>query len=199
RWHISLSSWFRDYLYIPLGGSKGGFWMKVRNTFAIFLVSGFWHGANWTFLVWGALNALFYMPLLISGKNRDHVEVVAAGRILPTPREFMQMSATFLLTVLAWIFFRAENLPHAIQYLTQLFSGPWGVPRFDGIQRLPVLALLMVLFIAVEWTGRTREHPLATCTAIRSRAVRWSIYAFIIFLIGMYMPAEESPFIYFQF
>ena len=199
RWHISLSSWFRDYLYIPLGGSKGGFWMKVRNTFAIFLVSGFWHGANWTFLVWGAMNALFYMPLLISGKNRDHVEVVAAGRILPTPREFMQMSATFLLTVLAWIFFRAENLPHAIQYLTQLFSGPWGVPRFDGIQRLPVLALLMVLFIAVEWTGRTREHPLATCTAIRSRAVRWSIYAFIIFLIGMYMPAEESPFIYFQF
>ena len=79
RWHISLSSWFRDYLYIPLGGSQGGMWMKVRNTFIIFLVSGFWHGANWTFIVWGLLNAIYFLPLLLQNKNRSNLGEIEMG------------------------------------------------------------------------------------------------------------------------
>ena len=117
RWHISLSTWFRDYLYIPLGGSTGGTWMKVRNTFIIFIVSGFWHGANWTFIVWGALNALYFLPLLLLNKNRVNTNVVAQGKYPPSIKEFFNMSITFSLTVLAWIFFRAKNIGHAWSYL----------------------------------------------------------------------------------
>jgi len=91
RWHISLSTWFRDYLYIPLGGSKGGTRMKIRNTFIIFIVSGFWHGANWTFIVWGALNALYFLPLLLANKNRSNLGVVAEGKLLPTLKELTSM------------------------------------------------------------------------------------------------------------
>src|SRR5690554_7687979 len=104
RWHISLSTWFRDYLYIPLGGSKGRTWMKVRNVFIIFIVSGFWHGANWTFIVWGALNAIYFLPLLLTNRNRKHLEVVAEGEVLPSIKEFFLMLLTFGLTVFAWIF-----------------------------------------------------------------------------------------------
>jgi D-alanyl-lipoteichoic acid acyltransferase DltB (MBOAT superfamily) len=105
RWHISLSTWFRDYLYIPLGGSRGGTWMKVRNTFIIFIVSGFWHGANWTFIVWGALNAIYFLPLLLTKKNRQNMEVVAENSFLPSLKEFGQMTVTFALTIIAWVFF----------------------------------------------------------------------------------------------
>jgi len=118
RWHISLSTWFRDYLYIPLGGSKGGLWMKIRNTFIIFLVSGFWHGANWTFIIWGGLNALYFLPLLLAKKNRKNIDTVAQDKIFPSVRESLSMIGTFSLTVLAWIFFRAESLPHALNYLS---------------------------------------------------------------------------------
>src|SRR5690606_33207591 len=113
RWHISLTTWFRDYVYIPLGGSRGSKWLQVRNVFIIFLVSGFWHGANWTFIVWGALNALYFLPLLLGHKNRSHIDVVAAHRRLPTFREFLQMGLTFLLTVVAWVFFRADTVEQA--------------------------------------------------------------------------------------
>lgn len=113
RWHISLSTWFRDYLYIPLGGSKGGNWMKVRNVFIIFLVSGFWHGANWTFIVWGFLNALFILPSIIFNTNRTNLDIVAQGKYFPTLKELVSMFFTFSLTVFAWVFFRAENLSHA--------------------------------------------------------------------------------------
>ncbi|MDC0957853.1 MBOAT family protein, partial [Flavobacteriaceae bacterium] len=115
RWHISLSTWFRDYLYIPLGGSRGGTWIKVRNTFVIFLVSGFWHGANWTFIIWGALNAIYFLPLLLTNNNRKNLGVVAEGKYLPSFRELFAMLTTFLLTVFAWIFFRADNVNHAFR------------------------------------------------------------------------------------
>ena len=122
RWHISLSTWFRDYLYIPLGGSRGSTWMKVRNTFAIFLVSGFWHGANWTFIIWGALNAIYFLPLLLTNNNRKNLGVVAEGKLLPSFRELIAMLTTFTLTVFAWIFFRAENISHAFDYIGEIFS-----------------------------------------------------------------------------
>src|SRR6267154_4575677 len=122
RWHISLSSWFRDYLYIPLGGSKVGTWLKVRNTFIIFLVSGFWHGANWTFIIWGLLNALYIMPSIIFKTNRDNLEIVAMGKLFPTLKEFLTISLTFALTTFAWIFFRANSVGHAVNYISEIFS-----------------------------------------------------------------------------
>ena len=122
RWHISLTTWFRDYLYIPLGGSKGGMWMKVRNTFIIFLVSGFWHGANWTFIAWGAINALYFLPLLLLNKNRTHTDMPAQQKIIPGFTEFCQIAFTFFLTSLAWVFFRAKNLNHAFLYFKNIVS-----------------------------------------------------------------------------
>lgn len=101
RWHISLSTWFRDYLYIPLGGSKGSLSKIVRNTFIIFLVSGFWHGANWTFIIWGFLNALYFLPLLLIKRNRKNLDIVAENRVLPSIRELLSMFTTFSLTVFA--------------------------------------------------------------------------------------------------
>ena len=95
RWHISLSTWFRDYLYIPLGGSRGSRLMIIRNTFIIFIVSGFWHGANWTFIVWGALHAIYFLPLLLTNRNRTYLGVVAEGKILPSVRELLLMMSTF--------------------------------------------------------------------------------------------------------
>jgi alginate O-acetyltransferase complex protein AlgI len=122
RWHISLSTWFRDYLYIPLGGSRGGKLMNLRNVFVIFLVSGFWHGANWTFILWGGLNALYFLPLMWGNRHRTNINTVAQGKLLPAFREFVQMGSTFFLTVLAWIIFRADNLSHALSYYKKLFS-----------------------------------------------------------------------------
>src|SRR5690606_36334354 len=98
RWHISLSTWFRDYLYIPLGGSRVNSTLQVRNIFIIFLVSGFWHGANWTFIVWGALNALYFLPLLLTKRNRKNIDVVARGRWYPNIRETIAIGSTFSLT-----------------------------------------------------------------------------------------------------
>jgi alginate O-acetyltransferase complex protein AlgI len=199
RWHISLSTWFRDYLYIPLGGSKGGLGKKVRNTFIIFLVSGFWHGSNWTFIVWGGLNALFFLPLLLSDRNRSNLDVVAHDRLLPKGKEFFQLISTFLLTSLAWIFFRAESVSHAAGYLKGFFIQPWSIPAFKGVEMLPALAVLLVLFFSIEWIGRRHDHPLKEWQTIRQRSVRWGLYILLVFLIGLFMPAEESPFIYFQF
>ena len=117
RWHISLSTWFRDYLYIPLGGSKGTISKKIRNVFIIFIVSGFWHGAKWTFIAWGAINALYFIPLLVLKKNRVHTDSVALNKVFPNAREFIQMAATFVLVTIAWVFFRAENIALATDYI----------------------------------------------------------------------------------
>jgi len=113
RWHISLSSWFRDYVYIPLGGSRGSRLIVTRNIFIIFVVSGFWHGANWTFLVWGALNAVYFLPLMLTNKNRSNTDTVAQNKYLPSTKETLQMGLTFLLTIIAWVFFRSESVGHA--------------------------------------------------------------------------------------
>ncbi len=122
RWHISLSTWFRDYVYIPLGGSKNGTAKSIRNTLIIFLVSGFWHGANWTFLVWGFINALLFIPLLISDKNRKNIEIIKPSFNFRGIYEIIKMFATFLITCFAWIFFRAENLNHALKIVSRIFS-----------------------------------------------------------------------------
>ena len=200
RWHISLSTWFRDYLYVPLGGSRGGTGMKIRNTFIIFIVSGFWHGANWTFIVWGLLNALYFLPLLLSGQNRQHLEIVARGRILPSIRDFFRMLLTFVLTLLAWVFFRARTVSDAIAYLSGIFSSSlWDFPEFKDVAP-GIVTLLLILFMqTIEWHGREHPFALARLGLKWKRPFRWLFYAFILFLIGMYMKTKDIPFIYFQF
>ena len=194
RWHISLSTWFRDYLYIPLGGSKGANSKRIRNVFIIFLVSGFWHGANWTFIIWGALNAIYFLPLLLTKNNRNHLDVVAQGRNLPNIKEFSSMLLTFSLTVFAWIFFRAETIGHAFNYISQIFSKS----LFTIPEQLPLLTIILILFfVIVEWRGRDEQHPLAKLIYLKSYQ-RYSVYLLIIFLIFVFH-TKEQEFISFQF
>jgi len=197
RWHISLSTWFRDYLYIPLGGSRGGTWMKVRNTFAIFLVSGFWHGANWTFVAWGALNALYFLPLLLLKRNRTNLGVVAEGRMLPNFRELFQMGTTFLLTVLAWVFFRAENVTHAINYLSAVILAS---SQSDINLEFNMISLFGNLFflIIVEWFSRKHEHSGYIIFAQNKTPIRYLFYVFILLIVLFNIGAKQT-FIYFQF
>jgi len=199
RWHISLSTWFRDYLYIPLGGSRGGTAMKIRNTFAIFLVSGFWHGANWTFIVWGLLNAIYFLPLMLTGNNRNNLGIVAEGKWLPTLREFLAMLVTFGLTVLAWIFFRADSVTHAITYIVRLFdSSLLSMPAFTDTMRLLVTVILITGFMVVEWLGRSEQFALAAIVRVRSRVVRYGCY-YLLAMLVLIFGGSEQQFIYFQF
>ncbi len=200
RWHISLSTWFRDYVYIPLGGSRGSRWMQVRNILVVFLLSGFWHGARWTFIVWGLLNALYFMPLLLAGKNRNHLEVVAAHRVLPSLRELGAMTLTFLLTVLAWIFFRADTLEQAGYFISKICSSSFlQIPNLPMVQELPGTGWLLVGFLLVEWAGRRDRYALETLGNRWPKILRWTFYSFIIFLLAMFTPTVQTPFIYFNF
>ena len=199
RWHISLSTWFRDYLYIPLGGSRGGVFMKIRNTFVIFLVSGFWHGANWTFIIWGALNAIYFLPLLLTNNNRNNLGVVADGKILPSYSEFFAMLKTFVLTIFAWIFFRAENVSHAFSYIAgifslDLFSVPNGFNRLKGLITL-FLILILILF---EWTGRNDKFAIEKILLKLNKSLKIIIYLSIAFMI-YFLKTNNKEFIYFQF
>lgn len=199
RWHISLSSWFRDYLYVPLGGSRGSTWTRVRNTFIIFIVSGFWHGANWTFIVWGALNALYFLPLLLTHRNRNNLEIVAQGRLLPNLKEVIMMAITFFLTVIAWVFFRANSLEHAFQYLAEMFSASlFSAPRFTGMGRAVILSILIFLFMIIEWTGRENQYAIAHTGAKWKWPLRYALYYAIIIAI-FWFGGKEQQFIYFQF
>ena len=200
RWHISLSTWFRDYLYIPIGGSRGGTWMKVRNTFVIFIVSGFWHGANWTFIIWGALNALYFLPLLLTNNNRKNLGYVAEGKLLPSFREFFAMLNTFTLTVFAWIFFRAEDLEHAISYIQGIFSKTFiSVPSFSNGLNSYFIIILIVIFIVIEWIGRKDKFAIEKILQNFNKYLRFFSYSIIIILIFLMYKDETNTFIYFQF
>ncbi len=199
RWHISLSSWFKDYLYIPLGGSKGGILMKIRNTFIIFLVSGFWHGANWTFIIWGLLNALYIMPSIIFSTNRIHLDIVAKGKYIPTGKELLSMIVTFGLTVFAWIFFRAENLNHAMSIVTKIFSTSlFKAPYFLRITFCYPTVILTIIFIIIEWFGREEQYAIAKIFHNKSKSLRWGFYYLIILAIVIFAGSNQQ-FIYFQF
>jgi len=196
RWHISLSSWFRDYLYIPLGGSRGGTWMKIRNTFIIFLVSGFWHGANWTFVIWGFLNALYFLPLLLTKRNRTYLDVVAQDTVLPNLKSFFSMIITFGLTVFAWIFFRAESVIHACTYLKGIFTRSlFSIPEI----RPTNLLVLIIFFIIIEWVGRRQKFALEILLIKQSKVLKWGFYMLIITLVFVFSSEKQQEFIYFQF
>lgn len=195
RWHISLSSWFKDYLYIPLGGSKGGTWLKLRNTFIIFLVSGFWHGGNWTFIAWGALHALFFLPLLLFNKNRSHIDSVAKGKMLPSLKEFSRMLLTFLLVVLAWVFFRADSMHQAINYISHIFtSALFKIPEI----RPSLVIMVLAVFIFMEWLGREKNYAIESFAIHLSIPLKWAFHLFLFTVIILFM-GKEQPFIYFQF
>jgi len=194
RWHISLSTWFRDYVYIPMGGSRGTKWQRVRNTLLMFVISGFWHGANWTFLAWGLFNGLLFLPLLLSGKNRKYTDIVAAGKILPSLKEALQMLSTLLLVTMGWVLFRAATIRQAIDYLKRIFSASF----FTQPQMFNNLILKFVLILLiVEWLQRNKQHGLQI-DRIRYFAVRWGIYITLIYFI-CYFAGEQQGFIYFQF
>lgn len=203
RWHISLSSWFRDYLYFPLGGSRGGLWMRIRNTFIIFIVSGFWHGANWTFIIWGALNALYFMPLLLTNKNRINLEIVASGKTFPSFKELAGMVSTFMLTVLAWIFFRAESVSQAFTFIKTIFSRslfemPDKRPFVHASANPFVAVALIFVLILIEWSGREHQYALARFGNTWYKPVRWTFYYLLVIIIFLSM-GKEQQFIYFQF
>lgn len=200
RWHISLSTWFRDYLYIPLGGSRGGTLMKVRNTFIIFVVSGFWHGANWTFIFWGALNAIYFLPLLLSNRNRNNLDVVAQNKLFPGFKEILAMATTFSLTVFAWIFFRAENLKHAFNYIEKIFSfSVFEIPRFPDRAEALTTIILVVIFVLIEWQGRHGKYAIENISKIKVKSLRTLCYYVVILVIILLGSFKENAFIYFQF
>ena len=196
RWHISLTTWFRDYLYIPLGGSRCGAWKRVRNTFAIFLVSGLWHGANWTFVAWGAFHAALFLPLLLGGRNRRHLDVVAEDRALPTLRELGAMLRTFFFAFLGWALFRAQSIGEACRWFRDMVD----VRTFGALRHLPretaVAAVAVGALLLVEWFNRREAYGCARLP--RKTALRWGVYFVLLWLVVFYTPGSQT-FIYFQF
>ena len=194
RWHISLSSWFKDYLYIPLGGSRGTLFKTIRNTLIIFVVSGFWHGANWTFILWGLLNALYFIPVLLSRRDGVRSAIVAENSLFPSFKEAWQLALTFFLTCIAWVFFRAESVDVAFGYLKNIFSADlFSLPNVPSF-----IVLILIGFVLVEWFQRKKEHGLAFQPTKTSKVARWSIYYGVVFLILWYT-GEPQEFIYFKF
>lgn len=194
RWHISLSSWFRDYLYIPLGGSQGGMWMKVRNTFVIFLVSGFWHGANWTFIIWGLLNAIYFLPLLLQNKNRSNMGEIEMNWNISSVKTILNILVTFALTTVAWIFFRAKSISEAMGYIQKMITDCHFDSQYLSNQRYNFeLLLLVIVFVLVEWLNRLKVEPLSG----KASWIKVTIAIMALLALGVYSDYKE--FIYFQF
>lgn len=194
RWHISLTTWFRDYIYIPLGGSRCGKAKGFRNTIIIFLTSGLWHGANWTFVMWGTYHALLFLPLFLRGKNRKYLDSVAQGKVFPNPKEFIQISTTFILVMFGWIIFRAADISEAIGYTGRIFSSfEFCLPAYGKSAIIWIIILLIT-----EWLQRTSQHPLAFVSKIRNPFARLGIYYLIILIIVVFQGNTEQ-FIYFRF
>lgn len=192
RWHISLNTWFVDYVYIPLGGSREGQWKTIRNTFVIFLLSGLWHGANWTYVGWGLYHALLFVPLILLGRTKSY-------RDTPKLSQLPQMCLTFFLVVIGWIIFRASSIENAFGYIAaicdkSLFSIPWLMTRSFYIP----LFLCMALMIFMEWLGRDGGYGLSFLKG-KNTWIQYVVYMVIIVLIYFFQSAEDVQFIYFQF
>ncbi len=195
RWHISLTTWFRDYVYIPLGGSRCSKAKIVRNTFVIFLVSGLWHGANWTFIAWGTFHAVLFLPLILLGKNRKYRNTVAEGRLLPSLKEAGQMLLTFFLATVGWIIFRVDSIGQAWDYVRGICSPSlFSRPDTSGVTGFGLAIFVMLL---VEWLMRDKEHGL-DLSGIKSGAARIVAYLVILFMTFA-LGGHAVNFIYFQF
>ncbi len=194
RWHISLSSWFRDYLYIPLGGSKGSKLNQVRNVFIIFVVSGFWHGANWTYLAWGFVNAIYFLPLLLLNRNRTNVGEIELKWNLHSVRTIANITITFLLSTIAWVFFRAKTITDAFLYLKRIVLNGEFASQYLKNERYNYELLIMVsLFVVVEWNNRAKVEPISG----KYSMLKMALAIVAILALGTYSDYKE--FIYFQF
>jgi D-alanyl-lipoteichoic acid acyltransferase DltB (MBOAT superfamily) len=189
RWHISLSTWFRDYVYIPIGGSRGSKTRVAINVLIVFLVSGLWHGANLTFVFWALIHAIFVLPVILFNRKK----VVETSGVWPSISEVFKIAGTFSIVTLAWVFFRAQSLTHAFEYLGRIFSADLfskpEIPR-SGV-------LLLFIYMSVEWLQRNREH-LLDIAYVRNKVLRYSIYYVVAFCV-LYFAGDTQPFIYFQF
>lgn len=196
KWHISLTTWFRDYIYIPLGGSRVKKHKVVRNTLVIFLTSGFWHGANWTFIIWGLYHAIFFIPMIVTGKNRKYTGGIAEGRLLPSFSESILMAWTFLIVLVGWIIFRAENISQAWHYIRRMFSDFNLSGSIIGKQAL----LWIIILLIIEWLQRNKQHAFEfnETGLLKYKIFRWSLYA-VIFISSIVFSGQQANFIYFQF
>lgn len=193
RWHISLSTWFRDYVYIPLGGNQVSRPKWIRNIFVVFLLSGFWHGANWTFIIWGLIHALFFLPLMFQKTHASFKGVADKGKWFPSFKTTLQIGFTFFIVLLAWVFFRAENITHAFLYLQGMFN--LSLFSFPTVSR--GLVLFLMVYMVFEWLQRDKKHVLEI-DFIASKPIRIAIYYGLAFAI-FYFAGDTQPFIYFQF
>ena len=199
RWHISLMTWFRDYVYIPLGGSHGGRWMTIRNILIVFLLSGLWHGADWTFVLWGLYHGILLSLLLLIGHQTKYKDTVADGRWLPSLMEVVQMTFTFVLVLIGWIIFRAEHVTQLADIANKLFS-PAGFLNLYGSGLRADVFIFIAFMLVVEWFQRSKEHALQfpNIRLFRYRAVRFATYYFLIALMWVAYSSSQE-FIYFQF
>jgi D-alanyl-lipoteichoic acid acyltransferase DltB (MBOAT superfamily) len=197
RWHISLTTWFRDYVYIPLGGSKNGSAVSVRNTLIVFLLSGFWHGAKWTFILWGLINALCFLYLLLTKNNKKHIDIVAVKKLFPSIKEIYQIMITFLLVSFAWIFFRSASVSDSFIYISRIFYGHFfSLSALSGKKIMLLRMLPVILFIIMEWFGR--ENKFAIEYIPLKKHFRWTFYYILLGCIILYS-GNSQAFIYFQF
>ena len=197
RWHISLNKWFIDYIYIPLGGSRCKKSKVIRNTFVIFLVSGIWHGANWTYIAWGAYHAVLFMPLIAAKKNRKYLDNVASGRMLPSFRESLMMGWTFILVMIGWIIFRAETITHAWGYIRRIFTDFTLTKPVEGLSALMWVMLMLIW----EWVERNQAHGMQFKEhgLLKYKFSRWCFYYGILLICYYFAPTNIHTFIYFQF
>ncbi len=197
RWHISLNRWFVDYIYIPLGGSREGKWKSFRNTLIIFSICGFWHGANWTFVFWGLYHALWFLPLLLMGKNTTNKgTVVAENTKIASVKELLQILATFIIAVIGWIIFRAENIGQAWEFFSSIFTSSIVLEPIE-LSTLAQLLLYIPIMLVVEWIDR-RENYSFTMNGIHKQWIRMSLYVLLIF-VTIFNFRQGQAFIYFQF
>jgi alginate O-acetyltransferase complex protein AlgI len=194
RWHISLSTWLRDYVFTPLGGGYGNRARQVFNVMVTFAVSGLWHGAAWTFVAWGLLNGLYFVPLILGIRLVTYKRDVAAGRLLPRPREALAIATTFVAVALGMVFFRAPSLPAAVAYFGGLFGHPWHLA--GTAPYLPMLAVCVGL-TGVEWLQRKREYALQI--PYFPLPVRWALYTAGLLVFLLFGNFGSQDFIYLQF
>uniref|UniRef100_UPI0039BDC436 MBOAT family O-acyltransferase n=1 Tax=Formosa sp. 3Alg 14/1 TaxID=3382190 RepID=UPI0039BDC436 len=199
RWHISLTTWFRDYFYIPIGGSRGSKLFQIRNTILIFLVIGLWHGAAWKFIVYGLINAMHFLPLIIWGRKPSNKIKVQSTSLVPSANEVFGILKTFTFLVLVRVFFRADNLQIAVSYLSEIFSSSlFTIPEFANRTGALVVFLGIIGFMCIEWLGKTNEYAIEKLGQTWRRPFRWAFYYILVFCI-FYFYAKPQQFIYFQF
>jgi len=193
RWHISLTNWFRQYLYYPLGGSRVSFKQTLRNVFVIFIISGVWHGAGWNYILWGFLHFVYYLPTLFGERDKKNLQIVAKGKIFPSIKEVIFILSTFFWTTVGWIFFRSGNLTNGILYIYQIFKSP-----ADLIPKYRYIYGYLICFIVIEWLGREKEYPIE----LNKNAAFWKkilLSWILLTLLTLFGKFNQSEFIYFQF